>query len=54
MSKNKNDFLTYENCLAEENFKFKNSIYGNVTPVFLIGIINDFETQKKFKKSYLY
>ena len=54
MSKNKNDFLTYENCLAEENFKFKNSIYGNVTPVFLIGIVNDFETQKRFKKSFLH
>ena len=54
MSKNKNDFLTYENCLTEEKFTFNNSEYGNVTPVFLIGIVNDFETQKKFKKSFLH
>ena len=53
MSKNKNDFLTYENCLTEEKFTFNNCEYGKVTPVFLIDIVNYFETQKKFKKSYL-
>ena len=50
-SKNKNDFLTYENCLGENNNFNNYSGFYNIKPIFLIGIINDKVNNNKLKDS---
>ena len=52
-TKDKNDFLTYENCLSGD-YNFEASKNFSMKPVFLIGIIKDKENTKKFKNSTLF
>ena len=52
-TKNKNDFLTYENCLNDKNRSFNIGGYIYQT-IFLVGIISDSYSQSKLKDSILY
>jgi hypothetical protein len=52
-TKNKNDFLTYENCLQNRDFDEIADYNFTISPAFLIGIIDDITTKNKFKKSIL-
>ena len=49
-TKNKNDFLTYENCLYR-TFSNSYSEKYNIEPIFLVGAIKDEENQEKLKSS---
>ena len=49
-TKNKNDILTYENCLNDKHPSSESEKY-NIKPIFLVGIINDDYNQKKLKDS---
>ena len=49
-TKDKNDFLTYENCLNDKA-SFNYSKEYNIKPIFLIGIIDDAYKKKKLKNS---
>ena len=49
-TKDKNDFLTYENCLNDKA-SFNYSKEYNVKSIFLIGIIDDAYKKKKLKNS---
>ena len=51
-TKNKNDFLTYENCINRK-YNDKYAEKYNITPIYLIGIIND-EHDKKILKKTIY
>ena len=50
---NKNDFLTYENCLEDKNFWELENLNFTVKPIFVIGIIDDINNKNKFKNSIL-
>ena len=50
-SKNKNDFLSYENCLKNKYFKETKKFDYDVKPVFLIAIIDDIKKKQKMKSS---
>ena len=52
-TKNKNDFLTYENCLQNRDFEEIANYNYTISPAFLIGIVDDIATKNKFKKSIL-
>ena len=52
-SKDKNNFLLYENCLSGD-YNFNASKNFSMKPVFLIGIVKDKENTKKFKNSTLF
>ena len=52
-TKNKNDFLTYENCLSGNYTSSYSEIY-DIKPIFLISLINDAYNQNKFKDSVLF
>ena len=52
-TKDKNDFLTYENCLSDKT-SFNYSKEYNIKPIFLIGIIDDADKKKKLKNSIFY
>ena len=51
-TKNKNDFLSYENCLGNITI-FKYGEKNEIRPIFLIGIINDNKSKTKLKDSIL-
>ena len=56
-SKNKNDFLTYENCIKKkEEFKRYtiNKEAINIIPKYIVGIIEDKVNKAKLKKSMLF
>ena len=52
-TKNKNDFLTYENCIEYKNFPEIENLNFTVQPIFVIGIIDDIITKNRFKNSSL-
>ena len=56
-SKNKNDFLTYENCIKKKK-EFKrytiNKEAINIIPKYIVGIIEDKVNKTKLKKSMLF
>ena len=52
-TKNKNDFLTYENCIEEKEFNETKDLNFTVKPAFVIGIIDDIGNKNKFKNSLL-
>ena len=49
-TKNKNDFLTYENCINRK-YNDKYSEKYNITPIYLLGIINDDYEKKMLTKT---
>ena len=49
-TKNKNDFLTYENCINRK-YNDKYTEKYNITPIYLIGLINDDHDKKILKKT---
>ena len=52
-TKNKNDFLTYENCIEHKNFPEIENLNFTVQPIFVIGVIDDIMTKNRFKNSSL-
>lgn len=49
-TKNKNDFLTYENCLdGNHNFNYRKE--NKIKPIFAIGITDDVYNKSKLKNS---
>jgi len=50
---NKNDFLTYENCLYDINIPEAKGLEFNITPAYIIGIVDDVQNKNKFKDSGL-
>ena len=52
-TKNKNDFLTYENCL-DGNHNFNYSKENKIKPIFAIGITDDVYNKSKLKNSILH
>ena len=53
-TKNKNDFLTYENCLVnKQNIPGTENLNFTVKPVFIIGMIDDYYYKPKLKNSSL-
>ena len=50
---NKNDFLTYENCLYDINISETKGLEFNITPAYIIGIVDDVKNKNKFKDSGL-
>ena len=52
-TKNKNDFLTYENCLQNRDFYEIADYNFTISPTFVIGIVDDITTKNKYKKSLL-
>ena len=52
-TKVKNDFLTYENCLYKTNLPETEYLEFNITPAFIIGIVDDVTNKNKFKDSSL-
>ena len=51
-SKNKNDFLTYENCLSSSFDSNYGDVYG-IKPIFLVGEVNDDYNRAKLKDSII-
>lgn len=52
-TKNKNDFLTYENCLNNKNFPEFEKENFTVKPVFIVGTVDDSINKVKLKASIL-
>ena len=52
-TKNKNDFLTYENCIEKKDFPEIKDLNFTVKPIFVIGIVDDIKNKNKFKNSLL-
>ena len=53
-TKDKNDFLSYENCLAgQKNFSELEELNYIVKPIFVISILDDLLNKNKFKNSIL-
>ena len=52
-TKNKNDFLTYENCIEKKDFPEIKDLNFTVKPTFVIGIVDDVTNKNKLKKSLL-
>ena len=52
-TKNKNDFLTYENCLSSK-YNFNYSKENKIKPIFVIGITDDIYNKSKLKNSILH
>ena len=50
-TENKNDIITYENCLHNKNFKEIENFNYTVKPVFVIGMVNDIGIKQKIKSS---
>ena len=49
----KNDFLTYQNCLNNEDFPELANLKYTIKPTFIIGIYDDLVNKDKFKNSSL-
>ena len=52
-TKNKNDFLTYENCIEKKDFPEIKDLNFTVQPVFVIGIVDDIIKKNNLKNSLL-
>ena len=52
-TKNKNDFLTYENCIEKKDFPEIKDLNFTVQPVFVIGIVDDIIQKNNLKNSLL-
>ena len=52
-TKNKNDFLTFENCLNKKDFGAVSNKY-NIRPIYIVGIIDDKYNKSKLKNSILF
>ena len=52
-TKNKNDFITYENCMDYIDFPEYKKLNFTVTPVFIVAILDDLYNKNKFNNSIL-
>ena len=52
-SKDKNDFLFYENCLLNKELEGIKYLHFSVQPVFILGIIDDVGSKNKLRSSIL-
>ena len=52
-TKNKNDFLTYENCIEKKEFPEIKDLNFTVQPAFVIGIVDDITKKNNLKNSLL-